>query len=268
MKKHRGFSTLLILISVITILISCDNEVANSNRNNDSNNNDNDSNDNSGGSGNNSASYTVTLSNLSTQFGDFVIYQTIPEQERNSKLYSIVWMRARLSEGQQHLFKWDTKYSLMWADTKSLVVGTSIDNATKAIKAVSPNDITKNTLTLIKKNGGFLFDNFSTDGQHGILTIKTANTIPNNIASAGVAMDNKSVILMNVFLNMTYKFTPDSTYWIVFGNFNEAEILDTNNIHSRNKNFFSEPMKIVFPINVDDIFIVFKEDNSFEIIQP
>ncbi len=254
MKKIKLFITTLLLISIMTITFGCENSSGNGN----------------GGSTDTDTdtglfSHTVTVENKSQQTGGFVIYQTSPDQETNPKLYSLAWMAQTMHPNQKKIFKWNDNYSFMWAETGMLKVGSNLaDASAHEIKAIDPKDLTKNIVTLTKKNNLFAFKNSTTAGVKGKFTIVTDNKIPNNVASIGLAVQGKPVVAINALINTENKFTPTTTYWIIFGDFKEGEVLDLSTI-TKSTIEFSKPTKIIFPINVTEINITFKADNTFEI---
>ena len=112
----------------------------------------------------------------------------------------------------------------------------------------------------------FLFKGSIELGEKGKLTIKADRTMPNNEASIGVGMNNKPAVVINAAANMTYQFTPTPTYWIVFGDFEEGEALDLNIINPTGRSISSQSMEIIFPLNENELSIVFTESNTWEVV--
>jgi len=79
-------------------------------------------------------------------------------------------------------------------------------------------------------------------------------------------MNEKLTIAINAAANMTYQFTPTPTYWIVFGDFVEGEVLNLKIINQSARTFFSKSMQIVFPLNKNKLSVVFGKDNTWSII--
>lgn len=209
--------------------------------------------------------YKLNVKNDSTQLGNVCVYQIFPDQARPNSLYSLAWFSEIVSPGAEISFEWDMVYSMVWSQTGILKPGLRF-KATQNLPA-DPMDVTNNFQVLSKKTGPFAFNNdFGEKGVQCLITIKTDHTIPNNVASIGVGIGGKPAIAINAAANMTYQFTPTPTYWIIFGDFVEGEVLDLKVINPTMKNIFSQTMKIVFPLNVYELSLRFAEDNTWKVV--
>ena len=202
-----------------------------------------------------STEYTLRVKNDSQQTGSICVYQTCPDQENNSNIYSLAWFSKSAHPETQLSFKWSIDYSMVWSETGELRPGVMFDASEN--KKTDPSDMKTNILTLSKENDAFLFKNAETDGKLGVLTIKADGTIPNKKASVGVGvgMGGKPAIALNAFANMTYEFIPHPTYWIAFGDFEAGKVIDVNRI--------SQCMKVVFAPNTYEKNLTFTESNEW-----
>lgn len=66
--------------------------------------------------------YTLEVTNDSTQFGSVCIYQTIPDQVcQNDNFYLLVWLSKVVYSNIKASFIWDnTDYSFVWSETRKL----------------------------------------------------------------------------------------------------------------------------------------------------
>lgn len=211
--------------------------------------------------------YTLTVANNSTQSGNFCIYQIFPDQARPNNIYSLVWLSKIARKDETVTFNWNINYSFIWSETGYLSPGMMFNSAPASeSKLADPSDPKKNFALFGRENNAYLFKTTEKEGIRDRLTIKADGTIPNNLASIGIAMDDKPTIAINVAANMTYQFTPIPTYWILFGDFTKGEVLDLNVVNKTGRHIFSETMEIIFPLNVYNLSLSFEEDNTWKII--
>lgn len=66
---------------------------------------------------------TLKVKNESKQSGRFCIYQTLPGQDNNKNIYSLVWLSKDILPDQVGTFEWDLKYSFSTLPTNKGIKG-------------------------------------------------------------------------------------------------------------------------------------------------
>ena len=201
-----------------------------------------------------STKYTLRVKNDSLQTGSICVYQTCPDQQNNSNIYSLAWFTKAAHPETSLTFSWTIDYSMVWSETGELVPGVMFDASESRVADLQ--NTSRNILTLSKENDAFLFKDAGQSGQPGMLTIKADGSIPNNTASVGIGMGGKPAIALNAFANMNYQFIPHPTYWVAFGDFKQGKVIDVNRM--------SQTQEIVFGPNIYEKSITFNESNTWQ----
>ena len=210
-----------------------------------------------------STKYKLRVKNNSNDKGSFCVYQTCPDQDKYN-IHSLAWFTKSANPETVLSFFWEIDYSLVLSKTGTLLAGKMFE-VSQSIP-INIQDQQRNTLTLSKKDTGYFLSESRLIGIKGALTIIADDTIPDNAISIGVQVSGKSAIAVNACTEMVYRFTPTPTYWIMFGDFKEGEVLDLKNSNLPDKKVFSKALKIVFEPNVYEKNIIFTKDNEWEVI--
>ena len=150
-------------------------------------------------------------------------------------------------------FEWDIDYYFMWSQTGHLVPGVRFHASQK--EDAEPKNLAKNSIVLSKPNGGYKFIPPVQSAPAGSLMISTDNTVPNDEASVAVGMSGQPAFAKNAKTNMNFTFSPHPEYWIVFGDYQQGQVMDFN--------LSSSTFKVTFPNNIYSKILTFNEDNTF-----
>lgn len=172
--------------------------------------------------------YSLTCINNSEQLGSFIVLQKPLGPKIPANVFSLAWFARPTHPGTKVTFNWTVDYCFVWAETGVLVPGITFCASQSA--AADPYGANKVQLTA-DKYGATYFDNQSSDGTIGSLTIQQlANVVPNR-TSVGVGMSGAGTFAVQAAPNMTAVFTPHPNYWVLFGNFDAGEVMDIQDVN-------------------------------------
>lgn len=193
--------------------------------------------------------YSITLVNNSTQSGTFMVFQKDPGAYPN--VMSLAWMAKNAHPATQLSFDWTQDYNFVWDETGMLVPGVTVEAS-----QVLPADPTgSNSIKLIHDGFGFSFEDPGTESQPGSLLIQEDATIPPNTAAVGIGMSGAATFMVQAQPNMNVVFTPHPEYWVAFGNFEQGEVLDVEEM--------TNAMQINFPPNTYHAKATLNADNTW-----
>lgn len=198
-----------------------------------------------------SQQYSVKFINNSTNAGDVAIFQTQPNQKENN-IFSLAWFSKFTNPNVHEKFKWNVDYSFVWSDTGVVKPGIIFEGG-EEVKA----DLTTANTIQLDYNGGYYFTPTSVSGQAGNLYIEQSSNLPLKQAAVGIGMSNAGTFVKQAQPNMMLEFTPHPSYWIVFGDYVQGQVLDTEQITSA--------VKLEFPPNVYEVTATLNNDNTWSI---
>jgi len=169
--------------------------------------------------------YTLNVKNNSTQTGSFCIFQEAPDVNIPG-ITTLAWLAKPAHPTSLLEFQWGLDYSFVWAKTTNLEPGTIV----KTSQAWDANLSTMNHVDFDFSDGAYTFSDPSQGDYEGNLYIDQTKRVMSNDASVGIGMSGKGSFLVPSQPNMKVIMTPKPTYWLVFGNFEEGEILDTTEV--------------------------------------
>lgn len=169
---------------------------------------------------NNGAQYRINFVNNSTNSGSIVLFQ----QDQNvgvSGAMSLVWFSKRVHPNTSGYFSWTVNYNFVWSKTGVLKPGVQFF-ASQAPEA----DLTATNSIGFTFDGAYDFVNQTAGSLQGNLYIKQDGTIPLNQVSVGIGMSGVGTFAVQAQPNTDLTFTPNPEYWICFGNFEQGEVLN------------------------------------------
>ncbi len=199
-----------------------------------------------------STHYNITVVNNSTQSGTFMVFQKDPAAS-TPNLMSLAWMTKGAHPNTQVSFDWTLDYNFVWDETGELVPGLTVD----ASQVVPANPMSSNSIKLTHDEYGFSFTDAANTAQPGSLLIQEDATIPPNVASVGIGMSGSGTFLVQAQPNMNLVFTPHPEYWVAFGNFEQGEVLEVEEI--------TNAVQVNFPPNTYHAKVTLNPDNTFSV---
>lgn len=171
--------------------------------------------------------YSLTCINNSQLIGSFAVFQKPPPTVDPAKIFSLAWLVRAVHPGTQVTFQWSMQYCFVWSETGSLRPGTTFS----ASQSVPADPIGQNFTQLTEDGfGATYFTPTSTAGAVGSLTIQQLSNVVPNRTSCGIGMSGSATFVMQVMPDMTSVFTPQPSYWVVFGSYMPGQVMDTENI--------------------------------------
>ena len=198
--------------------------------------------------------YSLTLDNQSGKSGNFCIYTTIPDEEKAKHDFkSLAWFTKCTPNKTKVEFEWDLDYSLTWCQAGKLTPEVKFKAYQE--KGVTTSGTSKNSTALEKTQDAYRFYNElkPTPVPGGSLDIETSSNIPNGEVSIGLAIGGKTALAAIAQPNLQYTFTPNVKYWVAFGDYEEGEVLDLDNM--------TKTFEIKYDTNVYDKTVILTIDN-------
>ena len=194
--------------------------------------------------------YSIICQNNSQMPGSFCIFQQNPGMMPS--VMSVAWLAQSCYPAGMCNFMWQNNYCFVCGQTGSLVPGVTFD-ASQVLQA----DLQNNNQVNLDFNGSPMFNN-QTNGRSGTLTIIESPAIPYNMLATGIGMSGSATFVTQAMPNMNLQFTPNPTYWVAFGNYNQGQVLNSNNM--------GNAVQVSFPSNVSQMKVVLNPDNSFTVM--
>ncbi len=200
------------------------------------------------------ATFTINFANNTNAAGNFCIFQRNPSLQSPND-FTLAWRVEHAGPHTKLPISWNTEFYFFWAKPGTLMPGV-IFNAGEAI----PTSLTENNaITLTKLDGNYKFIGQKNGNQQGVLSVVCDNTMPLNQASVGIGMSGAGTFAVQAQPNMNFVFSPNTQYWIAFGDFQQGQVLDTAGIDN--------PVQIVFPNAIFSMNATLNADRTWTITQ-
>lgn len=164
--------------------------------------------------------YSIVFNNQSQNDWTFCCFQQ-DEDLKVSGVMSLAWFTKRCDTNSSCTFTWSIDYSFVWAETGALTPG-----VTFAASQTIPADLKSNNLITLDYDGAFHFGTLGTGTPQGSLYIEQTNNIPPNKGAVGIGMSHAGTFVVQAQSNIDVTFTPHPTYYVAFGEFQQGEVLD------------------------------------------
>ena len=165
--------------------------------------------------------YTLNVTNNSTQSGSFCIFQEVPDTNVPN-VTTLAWLAKPAHPTTELEFEWALDYNFAWTKKTDLKPGTIVNTS----QAWSANLETLNKVEFDYTDGAYTFANQTQGAYEGNLYIDQTQRVQSDDASVGIGMSGKGTFLVGSQPNMKIIMTPKPTYWLIFGYFQEGEVLD------------------------------------------
>lgn len=196
--------------------------------------------------------YTVVFVNNSPSAGNFCLYQKDPNMNVPNVM-SLAWFTKYTYPTTKASFTWSIDYSFVWSETGQLVPGV-LFLASQTV----PAGLTSNNTITLDYNQAYVFKNQQTGTPSGSLVINDSATVPVNKASVGIGMSGAGTFVVQAQPNTTQTFTPHPQYWATFGNYQQGQVLDVQNM-------VSQSVQINFPPNSYTVLVTLNPDNTWTV---
>lgn len=199
-------------------------------------------------------SYTLRFKNRSESQHDFLVYQQgIDVNQPN--VYTLAWFAKPVANGVDVDFTWTIDYSYVWSEQGTLKPGIAFI----AQQVIAGDLESANLIGFTTQGGAFQFTGLSGTGAAGSLAIDCDGTIPKMAAKVGIGMSGYGTHVVDAEPNFDVVFTPHPEYWITFGDFEQGQVLNIQElVHSS---------QVAFPTNVFGMTAQLDSGNNWTISQ-
>ncbi len=199
-----------------------------------------------------SVKYSVIFKNESTNSGNICLFQKDPDIGVTDVM-SLAWFSKYVYPSTNVTFDWEIDYNFVWSETGELVPGVIFH----ASQSPDANLTDSNAITL-SHDKAYHFKNQSSKTPQGSLYIQEDSTIPLKMASVGIGMSGCGTFVVQAQPNMNLTFTPHPEYWIAFGNYNQGQVLDIQEM--------TNDVQIKFPNGIYTMVATLKADNTWSVV--
>jgi hypothetical protein len=193
--------------------------------------------------------YIVDFSNQSGKSGTVCIYL---DTQGYPGVQSFAWRTNPVTPTTGAQFDWFSDYSFIWGRSRYLEPGERfyVDQSV---------DCRSNNLITLDRDFGKLAFKFKDPGRDksGYLSIRATSTIPLNVVAVGIAMGGRPLQAIKAEPNLLYTFTPRKHYLIAFGDFDEGQSLDMQNIKNHRLLNFGD--------NISKMRVILHPNNRWEV---
>ena len=172
--------------------------------------------------------YILHVKNNSTQIGSFCIFQELPDINV-SGITTLAWLAKSAQPSTLLEFEWGQDYSFIWARSTQLKPGTVVRTG----QTWSANLKTQNKVNFDYLNGAYTFSEQSQGDHLNNLFIEQSHRIKPQDAYIGIGMSGKSTFLVPAEPNINVILTPRPSYWLLFGDYKEGEVLNVTRVLDR-----------------------------------
>ena len=182
------------------------------------------------------STYKLIAKNQSDNNGTFAIFQQTPNVKGAENVFTLAWFTKYAYQGTEVDFTWHINYNFVWDRCGLLKPGIHF-KASQHLAADPEKGSNQITLNYDAENDAFNFEDESTEpSAFGSLLVKTtkkvpqSKNLPNHAAAVGIGMDGKGSFVVQTQPNMLIKFEPHPTYYLIFGNYRQGEVLNVETI--------------------------------------
>ncbi len=207
--------------------------------------------------------YSLTVSNQSHDRRTIAVYQTQPDLQVPN-VFSLAWFVKYTFPGSQVVFTWTVDYNFVWAPgklqpgvvfTASQILDAELDGLnTIVLRYGADDDDVKRTWSrkelrreieaVIEGQAAhdfFIFEPPTASGGKTSLYMNADASVPDprknpdKVASFGIGMSGHGTFVCQAEANMKTEYSPHTKYWVVFGNFVQGQVLNTQQIYGNSK---------------------------------
>ncbi len=196
--------------------------------------------------------YTLTIHNNSTHSGTFCIFQKEPDMNMPD-IFTLAWLTKKSHPTSEINFEWEFEYNFVWSKSTTLAPGNHIESS----QTWNANLSTLNQVNLDYTEGAYSFNDIRQGSEHGSLSINQSSQVIQHDACVGIGMAGKATLVVPTQPNTEIEFTPKPTYWLIFGDFKEGEVIDTTTVTKNAlKLEFNASKKLNVSLNADNTWTI------------
>jgi len=196
--------------------------------------------------------YRINFINNSPNAGSFMMFQQDPNMKIEN-LSSLAWFTKYVHPDTDGSFSWKEDYNFVWRETKQLASG-----ITSVTMQCPPADLAGNNGITLTYDGAYNFIDPVNAMPDPSLTIKMDQTIPMGQVAVGIGMSGSGTFLVAGQPNLNLVFTPKPEYWIAFGNYEQGQALNLQEVNS--------PAQIIFPEGITEMNATLNPDYTWSVM--
>lgn len=174
--------------------------------------------------------YSLTCVNNSKLTGDFCVFQKQPPiAPMPGNLFATAWLVKPAASTTSVTFTWNTDYGFTWSETGTLIPGVTFKASQTWAADLSGHNYVDLTVDPV---GATTFANSSGNGIPGGLTINQTGLVVPGQTSIGIAMSGSAMCAIQAAPNMKAVFTPHPSYYVMFGTFEQGQVIDIEDLTS------------------------------------
>lgn len=180
--------------------------------------------------------YTLNVDVQSTITGDVCVFQEAPDTNI-SKVLTLAWLTKRAHHNTQLVFDWTLDYNFNWGQAGYL--GSDKRAQFQASQVLPANLTTQNQISFNYDDGAYQFAGESQNiNGEGNLYILQGGNVKSNDALVGIGMSGAGSFVVESQPNLKLIFHPKPTYYLVFGDFIQGEVVDITELSNTYKVVF------------------------------
>ena len=204
------------------------------------------------------ATYRLSVSNYSSSFEQFAVYQNDPDLGVPNAM-SLAWFVQGANPGQTLYFEWSIDYSVMWS--ASGLTGGAVKFRIAQEVPVDPQDVNRNGVELIQANGVPMLQPAPLSvgtPRTGSIYVNEMSNLPDAAGMVGLAIGGRPAYAAPAAPNRLEVFSPTPNYWITAGTFEEGVALDVEEITARSQ-------QVVFDNGIYDLSVNFDRSREWTV---
>lgn len=193
--------------------------------------------------------FSILFKNDSGAAGTAVLYQPLPDTE------VLVWLSKYAYPGTTVSFEWQVEYGFVWSESGRLGPGVVV-----AASQYQPADLQENNLISLAYDGkhdAFHFEDQTSGGPSGSLSIRAEGSVPFDTAAVGIGIAGAATAVVPAKPNLITTFSPRPHFWIAFGSFIQGEVLDLKTL--------ANPAQVTFQPSMYSMTAILNKDGKWAI---
>lgn len=193
--------------------------------------------------------YRLTIENQSTMSGDICVFQATPDLNVPGVL-TLAWLAKRAHPGTTVAFTWSVDYNFVWSEQVVLKSGVKIV-AAQVIDA----DLSDGNQVTFDHDGAYQFSEPTHGPQSGSLYIMQGPNVPPHGATVGIGMSGHGTFVVPSQPNVEVYFTPHPKYYVVFGDYEQGEVIDVSQMSQTVEAEFNGTTSVTLTLNAQNLWV-------------
>jgi hypothetical protein len=169
--------------------------------------------------------YKLNVKNDSTRVGNVCIYQQSPDVNIPGIL-TLAWLSKRAHPDTLVTFEWTVDYTFVWSEQGTLQPKAKF----KASQNLNADLKAYNQVSFDYADGAFTFSDQTKGPRTNSLYVMQGPNIAPKKAHVGIGMSGAGSFVVPCQPNVEAYFTPHPKYYVLFGDYEQGEVIDITQI--------------------------------------